>query len=67
MSRAKRVMLPNGCLFSNRRFAARKGSNRSREDRCFPWTLTGSGTFFGVNVSASRYEFPPKNEPAPGV
>ncbi len=27
----------------------------------------GSGTFFGVNVSASGCDFLPKNEPDPGV
>jgi len=39
----------------------------SREERRFPWKLRGSGTFFGVNVSASGYEFLPKNEPDPGA
>jgi len=41
--------------------------NRSRKGRYFSWKLRGSGTFFGVAVSASGCECPPKNEPAPGA
>ncbi len=42
--------------------------NHSREERRFPWKIRGgAGTFVGVNVSASGYEIPPKNEPDPGA
>ena len=31
------ILARSDCLLSNRRFAAKKGGNRSREKRRFPW------------------------------
>jgi len=36
-------------------------------ERTAGWRLRGSGTFFGVKVSAIGYDFPPKNEPDSGA